>query len=158
MTLELPLDIDVAISDTSCFILLDKIDALGLLKDCFRTVYTTTTVAEEFGLTLPEWVQIREVTDKNYLNNVSELVDKGEASVIALAKNLPDCILILDDDKARKLARILDLKFTGTLGILIRAKALGLVPAVKPYIEKIRTTNFHLSESLLTRILNSVGE
>ena len=153
-----PLEIDVAISDTSCFILLDKIEALTLLKDCFRTVYTTTIVSEEFGIQLPEWVQVREVVDKNFLINTSKLVDKGEASVIALAEELPDCILILDDDKARKLAKALDLKFTGTLGILVRAKALGIISAIKPFIEKIRATNFHANEPLLARVLNSVGE
>ncbi|RRB06495.1 DUF3368 domain-containing protein [Larkinella rosea] len=158
MTSKLPLETDGAISDTSCFILLDKIDALSLLKDCFRTVYTTTVVTQEFGIQLPEWVQVREVVDKNFLINTSKLVDKGEASIIALAEELPDCILILDDDKARKLAKTLDLKFTGTLGILIRAKNLGVIPAIKPFIEKIRATNFHANEPLLNRVLTSVGE
>ena len=37
---------------------------------------------------------------------------------------------------------------TGTLGIIIRAKNNGLIPFVKPYLEKIRETNFRISEEL----------
>jgi predicted nucleic acid-binding protein len=33
-----------------------------------------------------------------------------------------DCLLIIDDNKGRKEAKQLGLTFTGTLGILIRAK------------------------------------
>ena len=109
------LETDAVISDTSCFILLEKIGELALLKECFRAVYTTPTVAAEFGINLPDWVQIREVADKMHLKGISNLADPGEISVIALAGELADCLLILDDDKARKVAKLFNLRFTGTL-------------------------------------------
>ncbi|WP_461049606.1 DUF3368 domain-containing protein [Spirosoma arcticum] len=152
------MEIDAVISDTSCFILLEKIDELALLKECFRAVYTTPTVAAEFGISLPDWVQVREVIDKAYLRGISTLADPGEISVIALAGELPDCLLILDDDKARKVAESFNLRFTGTLGVLVRAKALGKIAEVAPIVAKIRETDFRASESLLTKILKSVGE
>ena len=77
---------------------------------------------------------------------------------MALAKELPDCLLIPDDGKARKVAELFNLRFTGTLGVLVRAKVLGKINLLAPILDKIRTTDFRASESLLTRTLNRVGE
>jgi len=45
---------EIAIADTSCFILLDKIGGFGLLKSLFKSVVTTSVVAAEFGAKLPD--------------------------------------------------------------------------------------------------------
>ena len=89
------------ISDTSCLILLDKIGELDILNKLFGTIITTSEVAEEFGQTLPAWIELRQPTDKNYQSIIEATVDKGEASAIALAIELDDCLLIIDDLKAR---------------------------------------------------------
>ena len=68
---------EIVIADTSCFILLDKIGELELLKTLFGHVVTTTTIAEEFGSALPEWVQIRTVTDVHFQSLLD--IDPGEA-------------------------------------------------------------------------------
>ncbi len=153
-----PSNTDAVVSDTSCFILFEKIGALDLLRQCFRNVYTTQTVADEFGIPLPQWVEIRNVIDQTYLLSLMNLADPGEISVIALAKDIPDCLLIPDDGKAKKLARSLDLAFMGTLGILVRAKAMGFVPSLRPLIDKIRLTDFRTSEDLYRKVLTSVNE
>ena len=46
------------ISDTSCLILLDKIGELDILNKLFGTIITTSEVAEEFGQTLPAWIEL----------------------------------------------------------------------------------------------------
>ena len=46
------------ISDTSCLILLDKIDQIHVLKLLFGGVVITSIIAEEFGKDLPEWIQV----------------------------------------------------------------------------------------------------
>ncbi len=66
------------------------------------------------------------------------------ASAIALAKEQNSPLLVLDDLKARKLASRLNLKFTGTLGIIHKAKQIGVLEKVKPIIEKLQTTNFRI--------------
>ncbi len=48
---------EIVIADTTCFILLDKIGELNLLKSLFGQV--TTTIAQEFGSPLPEWVIVK---------------------------------------------------------------------------------------------------
>lgn len=52
------------ISDTSCFIILSKINELDLLHKVYGQIVTTIDIATEYGETLPEWVEVVEVKDK----------------------------------------------------------------------------------------------
>jgi predicted nucleic acid-binding protein len=104
----------IVIADTSCFILLDKISELDLLQKVFRTVTTTKEIANEFNKPLPSWVSIKAAANHRYTELLEIEIDKGEASAIALALETDDSLLILDDQKARKLAEKLRLNYTGT--------------------------------------------
>lgn len=146
------------IADSSCLILLDKIEELDLLKNLFGKAIVTSIIAEEFGIPLPEWISIKDADNKNYQNILELTVDRGEASAIALAVELIDSLLILDDQKARKLAEELKLKYTGTIALLVEAKLKGYIPSVRPLIDKIRKTNFRISLDLEKKILKSTGE
>jgi predicted nucleic acid-binding protein len=112
----------VVIADTSCFILLAKIDQIDLLRKVFGKVTTTETIANEFTKPLPPWVSIQTESNQRYSQLLEIELDKGEASAIALALDKDSPLLILDDAKARKLASRLGLDFTGTLGIFLKAK------------------------------------
>ena len=85
------------ISDTSCLIILDKIGELEILNKLFGIITTTAEVANEYGQELPSWFEIKEPSDRNYQSIIEASVDKGEASAIALAVELDDCLLIIDD-------------------------------------------------------------
>ncbi|HRI20116.1 MAG TPA: DUF3368 domain-containing protein [Panacibacter sp.] len=146
------------ISDTSCLILLDKIGELDLLHKLFGTIITTPEVASEFGLPFPDWFEIQQPADKNYQTIIEASVDKGEASAIALAVELADCLLIIDDLKGRKFAQQLGLTIIGTIGILVDAKLAGIIPSVKPLLTKIKTTNFRISDQLEMLILKKADE
>lgn len=149
---------ETIISDTSCFIVLTNIAELNLLQKIYGQVTTTIEVANEYKQPLPSWVQIKAVTDKYRQKILETQLDKGEASAIALALEIPDSSLILDDYKARKIAEQLALKITGTLGIIIKAKLLGIVPSIKPYLEKIRKTDFRLADEIEKIALLEAGE
>jgi predicted nucleic acid-binding protein len=146
------------IADTRCIILLDKIGELKLLNALFGTIIITEEIAKEFGLPLPEWFNIIEPNDKKYQSIIENSIDKGEASAIALALELDDSLLIIDDLKGRKLALQLGIKITGTIGIIVEAKNAGIVKAVRPLITKIKKTNFRISEELEKQILDKAGE
>lgn len=146
------------ISDTSCLILLDKIGELDLLKKLFGSIITTPEVLAEFGLPLPEWIEIKQPADKNYLSIIEQSVDKGEASAIVLAIEMEGSLLIIDDLKGRNLALHLGLTIVGTIGILVDAKLTGIIPSVKPLLSKIKATNFRISENLEALILRKAGE
>ena len=85
-------------------------------------------------------------------------VDKGEASAISLALEKGDTLLILDDLKARKLSKQLGLNFTGTLGVINRAKSLGIVNYIRPFIDKLRETNFRVSNNIIEDLLKRNSE
>jgi predicted nucleic acid-binding protein len=97
------------IADSSCLILLDKIDELELLKLLFGKVIITSIIANEFGAPLPDWILVKDAENKKYQSILELSVDKGEASAIALAVEQTDCLLILDDQKARRLVAELKL-------------------------------------------------
>jgi len=146
------------ISDASCLILLDKIGELEILNKLFGTIITTSEVAKEFGQPLPSWFEIKDPNDKNYQSIIEASLDKGEASAIALAIELDDCLLIIDDLKGRKFAHQLGLITIGTIGVVVDAKLAGIITSVKPVLSKIKATNFRITEQLEELILKRAGK
>ncbi len=93
----------IIIADVSCLILLDKINKLDLLKILFHTITITPEVASEFKNSLPVWIEFRNVGDKTLQLFIEKFVDKGEASAIALAKELRNSLLIIDRFKRKNI-------------------------------------------------------
>ncbi len=85
-------------------------------------------------------------------------IDRGESSAIALALETPDSTIILDDYKARKIAEQLGIIFTGTIGVIIKAKLNGIIPSIKPLLEKIKQTDFRLSADIELQALKEANE
>lgn len=148
----------IIISDTSCFIVLSNIGELDILHKVYSKIITTIDIVSEYGEALPDWVEIQNASDK-YRQQLLELqIDKGEASAIALALEIPGCTLILDDYKARKIAEKLGIDITGTIGVIIKAKLNGIIPSIKPLLEKIRHTDFRLSPDIEVLALKEAKE
>jgi predicted nucleic acid-binding protein len=121
-------------------------------------VFTTPEIAAEFKFPLPNWVEVREVSNKSLQQEYLKFIDPGEASAIALAAEIPYDYLILDDADARRFAEKLGLPVTGTIGLLVIAKYQGLILLLRPYFDRIQQTNFHISAALLERVLRNAGE
>jgi predicted nucleic acid-binding protein len=148
----------VIIADTSCFIILSKINELELLHQVYGEILTTVDIVSEFGENLPYWVEIVEVKDKMRQQLLEMQLDKGESSAMALALEMPDSTLIVDDYKARKVADHLRICYTGTIGVIIKAKLIGKIDSIKPLIKKIKETNFRISSELEEKALLESGE
>ena len=112
----MPTKYSLVIADTSCFILLAKIDQLDVLRRLFSEVYTTPEIANEFGQQLPDWILVDTSTDHKYQQLLAQEVDLGEASAIALSLEKKDALLILDDRRARKLAKKTEVSFYRYVG------------------------------------------
>lgn len=115
---------DKIIFDTSVLIALDKIGLLRLLCNVYSEIWLSEGVNKEFGaLTLPC------VVIKKTQSNLIKLLNKdlnlglGEAEVISLASE-SNMKVMIDDMKARKVARDFGLTVTGTLGFLLKAHQL----------------------------------
>jgi predicted nucleic acid-binding protein len=149
---------NVILADASCLILLDKIGEFDLLHSVFGSITTTSTIALEYGKALPPWIAVHPDPDPHSIESIFMEVDAGEASLIALAMEMPDALLILDDQKARMFAKRLGLTFTGTLGVMLKAKELGIIRSVQSMLGKVQQTNFRFSEQVLQHILKLSGE
>ena len=143
--------------DTSALIILNKIDALGLLNKIYGNVFITNFINAELNEILPSWIIIEPAYnfEQSFLKNFN--LGPGESSIIMNALEY-NGFLIIDDLKARKIATTLSLRFTGSIGILIIAKDLGLIQSVKYYLEKIQETNFRLSDALINKVLEITNE
>lgn len=149
---------NLVVSDTSLIILLDKIGEIDILRQSFARVYATSVVAREFGILLPDWIIVQDPTNKVRQAKLDAIMDAGEASVLALAAEIGDCYVLVDDNKARRYAEAIQQKYVGTLGLILRAKRLGVIPAVRPLLEKVQQTDFWASDSLYEFIIHEASE
>ena len=136
------------ISNTSCLIVLDNIGMLDVLKELYGKVFITEEVSKEFDKTVPDWIEVRKVSDNKYLKLMKNFVDLGEASTIALAVETDDIVIILDDFKARKLAQKLNLKITGTIGVLIKARKRNIITSTQEVLNKLKNEGFRISDEI----------
>ena len=86
------------------------------------------------------------------------VVDHGEAEALAVAKQNPGALLVVDDLRARRVAKELGLRLTGTLGILAMSKRVRLLERVRPELERLASAGFRIDDVLLTTFLQRIGE
>ena len=148
----------IIISDTSCLISLSNIGLLHIIKDLYGEIIITSEVKAEFGGILPNWIIVVQAKDKLKQADIEDRLDKGEASSIALALEIPNSILIIDEIKGRNIAKSLNLEIIGTIGILLLASNKGLIKDVISVILKLVNRGFRLSDKLLDKIIEKYGK
>ena len=151
----------IAVSDTSpvnYLILLGEIEVLGAL---FDRVALPVAVSRELShpeappsvrewiLEPPDWVH-RHPDEIPGLGDPG--IGAGESEAIALAVRLA-ALLLVDDFEARRVAVRCGLRVVGTLGILERAAASGIL-SLPEALDKLRGTNFRLSERVIEAALD----
>jgi len=104
------------------------------------------------GFLKEEWLDQRSspTSIPPFLSNATDL---GEASVIALALAESISTVCLDDQEARRTARLCGLKVTGSLGILLTARRLGAEVDLEIAIQGMRQHGIWLSEQLVRKVL-----
>jgi predicted nucleic acid-binding protein len=107
-----------AVPINRCLIGLSNIGLLDILRPLYGTVIITPDVAMEYGASLPDWISIQAVVDTNKTVAFNKFIDLGESSAIALATEMRNVLLIVDDRRARQFALDLGLEITGTLGVM----------------------------------------
>ena len=147
---------ELVVTDTSCLIVLDRLGRLDVLPALFSVVAPPAVVAE-FGRR-PPWLRVGQ-PDAARVSALLGRLDTGEAAAIALAESLGDVRLLIDEARGRSVAEALGFRVTGTAGVLLAAKAAGLIPAVKPLLDELRGEHaFHLSDALYRAVLDRAGE
>jgi hypothetical protein len=108
-------------------------------------------------LTVLPWVRIVRPQSMAILPAVSDL-GPGEREALALAEETPGAILIIDDGLARRYAGHLRLRFTGTAGVLVKAKRQGFLKAIAPVLDRLAALRFRLDVQTRSAVLRLAGE
>jgi len=162
----------IVVSDTSALSNLAIVEQLALLQYLYNKVVIPQAVADELIRASPEnaiiktvlaldWIEIRQVRNLLLVESLrrDRELDAGEAAAIALTVELQAQRLLIDERAGRREAIRLGLAVTGVLGVLIAAKAEGVLPAVKPVLDRlIQQAGFWVSEPLYAEILQAAKE
>lgn len=70
----------------------------------------------------------------------------------------PPAVITEFDRKAREAAQRLGIPITGTIGLLLKAKQNGLVPAIKPLLDALDEQHFRIGFALREEALRLAGE
>lgn len=143
--------------DSTCLIALERIDRLDVLPPLFPDIVVPPAVVEEFGSS-PAWMTIRKVSNHLSLAALRTQLHRGEAEAIALAAEIEADRIVLDDKKARRVARELGLHPIGTVGVILRAKRKGVVPHCRPLLDDLMREGFYLSDPLYEEALRLAEE
>ena len=93
------------VANSSCQIALDAIGRLEILKQLYGTVVIPAAVDEEVGVSLPDWFDVRTVTNQTLVQALQLQLGDGEAEAIALATEAAADRIILDDRTGRRIAQ-----------------------------------------------------
>jgi len=157
-----------AILNTSPLLYLHRARALYLLTEVFSSASSTPSVMEELDVGAKQGLDVPTPTDLAMVQICSpnpkpepwQALDlgMGEASVIALAAQKGDSLVVLDDLQARRIAVAAGLQVWGTLRILMEAKRMGALPTVGPLMDRLIQSGMWISRDVRIRILRLAGE
>jgi uncharacterized protein len=144
---------DTVISNSTCLIGLERIGRLDILEKLYGHIIISETVQKEVGLPPVPWITVKKVNNREALRFLTFEIDEGEAETIILGTEIQGSVLILDEKKARKVAKRLDLNITGLMAVLLKAKEKKIVSSVKEIIDDLEAADFRLSEEIKRKVL-----
>lgn len=153
--------------NTSPIQYLHQLGLLGLLPQLYGEVGIPHAVIRELEAghalkvalpNLPLDTGFQVVADIDAAKLPLDTLGAGERQVIACVASAAGCLGIVDDQPARKAARALGLKFTGTLGVLLRAKERKLVLTVRPLLDQLIAAGFRIDEPTRREMLQLAHE
>jgi predicted nucleic acid-binding protein len=105
----------------------------------------------------PSWLKVQPLKDSPSPLVLTAL-DTGEAAIIQLALERQIPLVCIDEWKGRRVALTVGLRVIGTLGLLGRAKLLGIIASVKPLVERALRGGIRYYPELVRQVLEAVGE
>jgi predicted nucleic acid-binding protein len=150
------------IVNSTPLIALCKVNQLDLLRRLYGEITVPKAVFEEVTkkndlvrkeVAAASWIHIETVQDTKAKRMYRAKLHDGEVEVMILAQEYEgEHLVVIDDNAARKTAQFLGLTLTGTLGVLIKAKELGLIDSVMPIVGRMEENEIYFSDSLKARV------
>jgi hypothetical protein len=159
------------VCDTSVLLYLGRIGQFDLLPAIFASICVPESVVLELDmgrLLRRDTVDPRSLAWATIVSVTQPMIDAlppnrlgtGERDTIAYAQahHTHTFAVGLDDLQARQVAESIGLTVVGTLGVLVRAKRAGLIPAVEPLVDAVTAEGFRLGSGLYQAVLELAGE
>ena len=155
----------LVVADTGALISLVLVGHIDLIEKVFGDFYIANAVWEElqdyenaeFDKSVLPYLGKRVVKIKSR-NHLSVIMDYGESESVILYEELNADYLLIDDNKARIVAESLDVDCIGSIGLLVKAKQIGLISDLRSIFEKWIEEERYFSRKLLNKILLQTGE
>ena len=157
----------IVVADASPIIALSRVERPQLLHDVFAEILVPEEVRDELAagaggeeiLRSHVWIESRPVRDRELVNRLAAGLDVGEAAAIALAIETQAELLLMDERRGRAIADQQGLSVVGVVGVLLRAKTLGLVVAIGPILDDLVSRGrFHLAREVVARARTLANE
>lgn len=160
----------MVVSNTSPILNLACIGRLDLLCALYRQIIIPPAVFHEPAVAdadapgiaevrSADWIGQRAVTNQPLVAALRLDLDAGEAEAIACTLELKATLLLMDERRGREVAQRMGLPVVGLLGVLVVAQKRGLIPAVRPLLDDLRSkAGFWISDALYQRVLLETGE
>ena len=158
------------VADSSPLVILAKLGCFGFLNRLFPLVYISPEVHYEVvvaGAGLPgasevskaEWIEVKAVQNSTGLYSAQRKygLGPGEMSTILLAKELGANPVLLDDYRARKLAKTEALEILGSVGLLETFYSRRYLTDLRNTFRQLLAHNVYIDQRLLDRRLRSMG-
>ena len=147
------------VCDTTVLLYLERISQVQLIPALFEPVLVPQPVIWELdsGRSIRpdtidprsfDWLKVVDITQAELSQLPPNRLGLGERGVIACAHARPECVAGLDDRQARLLAEQLGLPVVGTIGILLKAKKVGLIQSVQELLDALRVHGFRISDDI----------
>ena len=103
------------------------------------------------------WLSAEDVPENTAMTQLTELLDRGEAEAIVLAKSM-NARLLIDERRGRAVARSRGVIVIGTGGVLLLAKREHVIDQIAPILDELASHGYRLSDGLRRELLVLAGE
>jgi predicted nucleic acid-binding protein len=114
---------------------------------------------EQSEVSKAEWIEVKAVQNPAGLYSAQRKygLGPGEMSTILLAKELGANPVLLDDYRARKLAKVEGLEILGTVGLLEAFYLRRYLTDLRSALQQLLMRNVYIDQRLLDRRLRALG-
>ncbi|KAA3662962.1 MAG: DUF3368 domain-containing protein [Chloroflexi bacterium] len=160
----------IVVSNTTPLIGLASIQKFHLLHQLFGTIHIAQAVFDEVVTDGHEisgaktetsaavWIETRTIQDELAVEVLLDELDRGEAETIVLAREMNADLVLMDEKKGRRKLVQLNIMKIGTVGILLKAKQVGLIPSIQTDLIHLRELGFSISQPVIDAVLKQANE